>query len=174
VSDGIPLRRAWPPALTWAALTIGIGTAVYLLVARSGRPEPGGVVGHGLGVVGFALMVLAETAYSWRKRPSCTGPGPAARWLEVHVFVGLVGPYLVLLHAAFRFRGLAGVLSLLTLVVVLSGIAGRYWYTAADFVGPDRSRRALWYVLHVPLSAALFALALFHVAGVLYYASGLR
>lgn len=173
MSDSIP-GRGWPAELGWAALTIGLSTVVYLLAARSGPPAPGGLVGHGLGVVGFLLMVLAETAYSWRKRPNRTGPGPAARWLQVHVFVGLVGPYLVLLHTAFRFRGLAGVLSLLTLVVVASGVAGRYWYTTAAPVGPERPRRALWYVLHVPLSAALFALALFHVAGVLYYASNLR
>lgn len=171
--ESIP-NRTWPAELGWAALAIGVSTVGYLLVARSGLPTAGGLVGHGLGVVGFVLMVVAETAYSWRKRPSCTGPGPLARWLQVHVFVGLVGPYLVLLHTAFRFRGLAGVLSLLTLVVVAGGVAGRYWYTAAAPVGPERPRRALWYVLHVPLSAALFALALFHVAGVLYYASNLR
>ena len=173
MTDGIP-GRAWPRELLWAVLVIAVATMAYGWAARSERPAPAGLVGHGLGVAGFLLMVVAETAYTWRKRPTRTGPGPAVRWLEAHVFVGLVGPYLVLLHTAFRFRGLAGVLTLLMAVVVGSGVAGRYWYTTALPVGPERPRRALWYVLHVPLSAVLFALAAFHVVGVLYYAGNLR
>jgi hypothetical protein len=101
-----------------------------------------------------------------RPRPPAIDPGPSGA-------PGLVGPYLVLLHSAFRFRGLAGVLSLVTLVVVLSGIAGRYWYTASA-AGSPNPRKALWYVLHVPLSAAIAVLAVLHVIGVLYYAAGLR
>ncbi len=165
--------RAIPAELAWAALAAGLATLVYLLAARSGPPEPGDLMGHSLGIAGFLLMAFAQVGYSWRKRPDRTGPGPVFRWLQSHIFAGLVGPYLVLLHSAFRFRGLAGVLSLLTLIVVLSGVAGKYWYTAGVTALPDR-RKALWYLLHVPLSAALAALAVFHVIGVLYYASGLR
>jgi hypothetical protein len=51
-------------------------------------------------------------------------------WLSLHVFTGLLGPYLALLHTAWRFQGLAGVLTLLMLVVVVSGLVGRYVYTA--------------------------------------------
>jgi hypothetical protein len=171
---GTAPTRFWSAELAWAAIAMAACTALYLLAARRGVPGPGDLVGHGLGIVGFLLMVVAETAYSWRKRPARTGPGPTVRWLQLHVVAGLVGPYLVLLHSAFRFRGLAGVLSLLTLVIVVSGVAGRYWYAAAAPDTAERQRRALWYVLHVPLSAALFALALFHVAGVLWYAVNLR
>ncbi len=165
--------RGLAPELVWSALTAGVVTSGYLYAARSGLPQPGDLVGHGLGIAGFLLMAFAQVGYSWRKRPQCTGPGPAYRWLQLHAFTGLVGPYLVLLHSAFRFRGLAGVLSLLVLVVVLSGVAGKYWYTAGDAAAPN-PRRALWYLLHVPLSAAIAALAVFHVVGVLYYATGLR
>ena len=42
---------------------------------------------------------------------------------------GLVGPYMVLLHTAMRFNGLAGLTMLLTVVVVASGLVGRYLYT---------------------------------------------
>lgn len=165
--------RVFPAELAWAALVAGLATLGYLFAARSGLPEPSGLVGHSLGIAGFLLMAFAQVGYSWRKRPHRTGPGPAFRWLQSHVFAGLVGPYLVLLHSAFRFRGLAGVLSLLTLIVVLSGVAGKYWYTASASGSPN-PRKALWYVLHVPLSAAIAALAVFHVIGVLYYATGLR
>ena len=94
------------------------------------------------------------------------------------MYAGIVGSYFVLLHTAFEFRGLAGVLTLLMLVVVISGILGRFAYTAGaaepeDAVVAPRPL-ALWYVLHVPLSAAMFALAAMHVAGALYYARLLR
>ena len=42
---------------------------------------------------------------------------------------GLVGPYMVLLHTAMKFNGFAGLTMLLTVVVVVSGVVGRYLYT---------------------------------------------
>ena len=56
--------------------------------------------------------------------------GSMRAWLRVHIVMGIVGPYLVLLHTAWAFQGLAGVLTLLMLVVVASGFIGRYIYTA--------------------------------------------
>ena len=167
----------WLAEVLWTALAITASTFLYLVAVRGGLPAPGGLVGHGLGLLGFLLMVAAETAYSWRKRPGRSGPGPLRNWLTAHVVAGLVGPYLVLLHTAFRFKGLAGVLTLLMLVIVASGMAGRYLYTSVSGAeGADAARRplSLWYLLHVPLAAALFVLALFHIAGALYYTRLLR
>jgi hypothetical protein len=56
--------------------------------------------------------------------------GSMRTWLQAHIVMGIVGPYLVLLHAAWTFRGLAGALSLMTVLVVASGFIGRYIYTA--------------------------------------------
>lgn len=164
------MTAANAPELRWAAMTAGILTIGYLVAARNGIPAAGDLLGHTLGIAGFLFMAFAQVGYSWRKQPQRTGPGPMARWLQLHAFAGLVGPYLVLLHSAFRFRGLAGVLSLLILVVVLSGVAGKYWYAATPGDRPPRG--AVWYLLHVPLSAGIAALAIFHVLGVLYYRTG--
>jgi hypothetical protein len=163
--------------LTWVGLAIAVATGLYLLVARNGLPAASGLVGHGIGILGFLLMLVAEIAYTWRKHPERAGPWPLRRWMQAHVFAGIVGPYLVLLHTAFEFRGLAGVLTLAMLVVVVSGVLGRYVYTAgaAQPGVPDGPRPlSRWYLLHVPLSAAMFALAAMHVAGALYYARLLR
>jgi hypothetical protein len=51
-------------------------------------------------------------------------------WLQFHIFTGIVGPFLVLLHSAWSFRGLAGIVTLMMLIVVVSGFIGRYIYTA--------------------------------------------
>src|SRR3712207_126245 len=148
-----------PVELWWALGAIVLASAAYAPFALDGPPAPRGLVGHVLGITGFLLMVFAETAYTWRKKVTREGYGPMRHWLQAHVFAGLVGPYLVLLHTAFEFRGLAGVLSLLVLVVVASGLVGRFTYTAVPkHAGAQPgARRALgwWYLLHVPVAAAM-------------------
>ena len=71
--------------------------------------------------------------------------GRDVAWLRFHIFTGLVGPYMVLLHTSWKFNGLAGIFMLLTVVIVLSGIIGRYIYTASP-VRPMalRSNLPLW------------------------------
>ncbi len=117
----------------WAAFAaIAVITAGYALVMRSlgGIPPAAGLFGHGLGIVGFLLMLLTETLYSLRKRSRSARWGQMTTWLQFHIFTGLVGPYMVLLHASWQFKGLAGVVMLLTVVIVISGVIGRYIYTA--------------------------------------------
>lgn len=112
-----------------AVISITIG---YLAVAVfSGRaPAAGGFFGHTIGVLGFTLMLMTETLYSLRKRSRSARWGRMASWLDFHIFTGIVGPYMVLLHTSWKFNGLAGALTLLTLVVVASGFIGRYIFTA--------------------------------------------
>ena len=107
-------------------------TVVYLLLMTTSRgvPMASDLYGHGMGIVGFVMMVMTETLYSLRKRWKGARWGRMAEWLEFHIFTGLVGPYLVLLHSAWSFNGLAGVVLLLTAMIVLSGVVGRYFYTA--------------------------------------------
>jgi hypothetical protein len=165
----------------WYTLAgIIVVTAVYFGAYQfSGAlPEASSFVGHWTGVVGIVLMLMAETLYSIRKQVRDARWGKTASWLRFHIVTGLVGPYMVLMHAAMKFRGLAGVVMLLTVVVVLSGVVGRYIYTAVpreiEGVDPERlaaARRALatWRSIHVPITWALFATALVHVIAALYY-----
>lgn len=116
----------------WAsALAILIITALYLSVtARSSIPAASSRFGHGIGIAGFALMLMTETLYSLRKRYQFARWGKLQNWLSFHIFTGLVGPFMVLLHTSWKFQGLAGVLMLLTVIIVGSGFIGRYVYTA--------------------------------------------
>jgi hypothetical protein len=75
-------------------------------------------------------MLMTETLYSLRKRAMRRPRGTMRSWLQLHIFTGIVGPYLVVLHSAWSFNGLAGALTALTVVVVASGFIGRYIYTA--------------------------------------------
>lgn len=117
----------------WLAFTaILLTTIFYLFVAIStgGIPAASEFFGHSLGILGFTLMVMTETLYSLRKRSRNARWGRIASWLRFHIFTGLVGPYLVLLHSSWKFNGLAGVVMLMTAIVVASGFIGRYIYTA--------------------------------------------
>lgn len=100
------------------------------VVIRMGVPAARGFLGHSLGILGFLLMLMTETLYSLRKRAVRRPWGTMRSWLQFHIFTGIVGPYLVVLHSAWTFQGLAGVATLLTIVVVVSGFLGRYIYTA--------------------------------------------
>lgn len=114
-----------------AGLAIVLLTGLYAgVTSLSGVPAASGLLGHSLGVIGFLLMLATETLYSLRKRAIRRPWGRMRDWLRFHIFTGIVGPYLVLLHSAWEFRGLAGVVTLLTVLIVLSGFTGRYIYTA--------------------------------------------
>jgi hypothetical protein len=117
--------------LVLAGLAILAITLLYLMTtALLGIPAASGLFGHSLGILGFGLMLATETLYSWRKRTRRRAWGPMSAWLKFHIFTGLVGPYLVFLHTAWKFHGLAGVTLLMTAIVVVSGFFGRYIYTA--------------------------------------------
>lgn len=114
-----------------AGLAIALVSLVYAGVSGlGGVPAASGLIGHSLGILGFALMLATETLYSLRKRAIRRPWGRMSEWLRFHIFTGIVGPYLVLLHSAWEFHGLAGLVMLLTVIVVLSGFTGRYIYTA--------------------------------------------
>jgi len=93
-------------------------------------PAASGLFGHLIGVMGFILMLMTELLYSLRKRSRTARWGRMSDWLAFHIFTGLVGPFMVLLHSSWKFQGLAGVVMLMTVIIVVSGFIGRYIYTA--------------------------------------------
>jgi hypothetical protein len=107
-------------------------TLLYLFVTGmlNGVPPASDFFGHSIGIVGFILMLMTESLYSLRKRSRGARWGKMSNWLDFHIFTGLVGPYLVLLHTSWKFNGLAGIVMLLTVIIVASGFVGRYIYTA--------------------------------------------
>lgn len=118
--------------LWYAFGAIIIISAVYLVVVVRLGTVPGAseLFGHALGIFGFLFMLMTETLYSLRKRSRRARWGRMSTWLRFHIFTGLVGPYMVLLHTSWKFGGLAGIVTALMIVVVMSGIVGRYIYTA--------------------------------------------
>lgn len=176
----------------WLALLAGILlTAFYMLVSSLTRevPPASELFGHSLGIVGFILMLMTETLYSLRKRSRSVRWGRMSTWLQFHIFTGLVGPYMVLLHTSWKFNGLAGVTTLFTVVIVISGFIGRYIYTriprtmdgleiegtlSQEALKQARRLMALWHTIHIPIGMALFVSAIVHAGAALYYATFLK
>ncbi|HYO14123.1 MAG TPA: hypothetical protein VE685_13080 [Thermoanaerobaculia bacterium] len=90
--------------------------------------KPGGSQGHLYGVIGSSLMVIM-LVYSLRKRVRILRRlGKLRDWLDFHIFCGIVGPLLVVLHSSFKVQGLVALSFWSMIAVALSGVLGRYLY----------------------------------------------
>jgi len=81
------------------------------------------------GLLGTALFILNLT-YLLRKRlPRARAFGSLRSWMAFHVFTGLTGSALIVLHSSFMPRSSLGILALSGLgIVVVTGLMGRYIY----------------------------------------------
>lgn len=88
-----------------------------------------GHMGLRFGIVGLLLMIL-NLGYLARKNLEFLSRWGALRsWMAFHVFTGLVGPALILLHSSFLLRSALGTLSFIAMwVVVVAGLLGRFIY----------------------------------------------
>lgn len=118
---------------------------VYIVYELLAEPAGGHPFGHSLGILGASLMISTEISYSARKRLRFINFGQNRHWLSFHIFTGIVGPALVVMHTGLEFRGLAGFTMALTFLVVASGFLGRYIYTAVPrtLAGIEIDRRTL-------------------------------
>jgi len=175
----------------FACLLIGGSYALVVSLTQQ-FPPAGELTGHFIGIVGFILMLMTETLYSFRKRSRTARWGSMARWMQFHIFTGIVGPFMVLLHTSWKFNGLAGATMLLTIIIVVSGFIGRYIYTRiprtidgmedatavssmqADVLNRARRLMSFWHTIHIPIGMALFTAAFAHILGALYFSTFLK
>ena len=179
-------KELWLALLAMLLIT-GLYGVVY--VATQAIPPAYELFGHTIGIIGFILMLMTETLYSLRKRSRSVKWGKMSTWLQSHIFMGLVGPFMVLLHSSWKFNGLAGVSMLLTIIIVFSGFIGRYIFTriprtmdgleiegtlSREALKQARRLMALWHTIHIPIGMVLFVTAFVHIGAALYYATLLK
>ncbi|MCB0518285.1 MAG: hypothetical protein H6577_25395 [Lewinellaceae bacterium] len=91
--------------------------------------KPSGAFGHGLGIVGTALILIGVFGYIARKKfKSLARLGRLKYWLEFHIFLCTLGPIMILFHTAFKFGGIVSVSFWSMVAVVASGVIGRFIY----------------------------------------------
>lgn len=130
-------------ALVWLAVAIaitvwlwGLGGEYYLTHPWDRGTHPGdatlrssGSWGHGLGIVGTAIILLNLTFMLRRRVPAMRRFGPLRVWMDMHVVTGLFGPLIVLFHTAFLPQTTIAIIAAIALaVLVLTGIIGRFIY----------------------------------------------
>jgi len=108
----------------------------YYIAGANDRPfmakhhllRPSGRIGVNLGILGFC-MFLVIFLYPLRKYWTWLGrQGLSRHWLDFHVLLGLAAPFVIALHASFKFRGFAGIAFWIMVAVSTSGVIGRYLY----------------------------------------------
>ena len=133
--------------IIYIASFILIGTVVLVLLAINGYQyystpieerffdpahnslKPSGSWGHGFGIIGTLMLIVGVSIYMIRKRSRKLYTfGYLKHWLEFHIFLCTVGPILVLYHTSFKFGGIVSVSFWSMVLVVLSGIIGRFIY----------------------------------------------
>jgi hypothetical protein len=102
---------------------------VLLIPGLLALPTPalsGTFPGHVVGIAGALLMILA-LVYPFRKR--IQGKKGRKNPIKHHIYYGLTGSILVVLHAGHSLGSLIGNLVYISMVlVILSGIVGRYLF----------------------------------------------
>ncbi|MFK5957478.1 MAG: hypothetical protein QM495_01270 [Lutibacter sp.] len=88
-----------------------------------------GIYGQGLGILGTFLILFGVTIYIARKRYNFMVKYLRLKYLlEFHIFLCILGPILILFHTAFKFGGIVSIAFWSMVLVVLSGVVGRYIY----------------------------------------------
>lgn len=86
--------------------------------------------GYALGIVG-GLMMLMLLIYPMRKRiKALSFLGDIPNWFRIHMLLGVLGPFLVLLHSNFSLGSLNSTAAMVSMLVVAgSGFIGRFLYS---------------------------------------------
>lgn len=114
-----------PDVLVWNFIGI-----VVVFTAFPFESFSGSILGHVLGIAGTAMMFLA-LIYPYRKR--ILKKKGKQNLLIPHVYFGLVGASLVVIHSGHKHASTIGVLIFIaTLLVVLSGIVGKMLYAKVN------------------------------------------
>jgi hypothetical protein len=90
--------------------------------------RPAGSRGLIYGIIGASMMILM-LIYTLQKRMRLFGRRlPLRPFLDIHIFFGVIGPLLIVLHTSFKVQGLVAVSFWSMVAVALSGYLGRYLY----------------------------------------------
>lgn len=129
----------------WSMVLITVAVTVYLswvgytyyatpVVDRFSHPQydwfkSSGTFGGGLGVIGTILIFIGVVLYITAKKYRYLERWVRLKYLlEFHIFLCTVGPIMILFHTTFKFGGIVSIAFWSMVLVVLSGVIGRYIY----------------------------------------------
>lgn len=114
---------------TYLLLTLAIAVGFMIRKYELITPEEG--IGYWLGITGGSAMLLL-LLYPVRKRIRVLHRlGATRHWFRMHMWLGLLGPLLILYHCNFQLGSFNSKIALYCMLLVAgSGIIGRHFYAA--------------------------------------------
>lgn len=131
----VRLAGAWATAIAFT-LAVGVYGFDYYTLSAADRPlspkhaflRPSGAIGINLGIFGVCLFLLIYLYYFRKQFGWLRNFGATTHWLDFHIVLGVTAPVIIAFHAAFKFRGIAGMAFWIMVAVAASGVVGRYIY----------------------------------------------
>ena len=123
-------------------MVVAMGLCVFLLALffvgrayyddRYYTPEEG--LGYWLGLTGGVMMLLGMAYTAFKYIGVLRTRAVMKHWLTIHIWLGILGPILVMIHSTFHLGSLNGAIAFITMqLVVISGIMGRYLYSKTHY-----------------------------------------
>ena len=109
----------------------------YYLTPLQDRPyapahdlfKPTGLVGNRLAIAGTAMLIVGVGGYMLRKRwGRLQHVGKLRHFQSAHIWMCTLGPFLITLHTSFKVGGLVSIAFWSMVMVVASGVIGRFVY----------------------------------------------
>jgi hypothetical protein len=137
-----PSRQPWRSDILLLAM-LAVLVAAAWQVSQLKLFEASDDVSYWIAVTG-ASMMLVLFSYPLRKHVRFMQRlGKVKWWFWVHMFLGIAGPWLILVHSSFHIGSLnAGVALYSMVIVVVSGVVGRFIYVRVNR-GLDGERMSL-------------------------------
>ena len=125
VTDGFAHKFRSP--LWYLAVALALSVGWIASEQQFIQPEAG--LGYWFGIAGTTCMAVL-LIYPLRKRvKALQNLGPVRHWFRFHMFLGVIGPVLIVFHSNFNLGSTNSRVALFsTVIVALSGLMGRYFY----------------------------------------------
>lgn len=121
---------------------IALGLCVFMVVLffvgralyddRYYTPEEG--LGYWLGLTGGVMMLLGMAYTAFKYIGVLRNRAVMKHWLSIHIYLGIIGPVLVMVHSTFHLGSINGGIAFVTMLLAfISGIMGRYLYSKTHY-----------------------------------------
>ena len=96
--------------------------------AKHAALRPSGPIGLNLGYLGLAMFFTIFLYPIRRRWQWLAQKGSSKHWLNFHMLLGVMAPFVIAFHSSFKFSGFAGMAFWIMVAVAVSGVVGRYVY----------------------------------------------
>ena len=139
----IVLRLYWPESSLQFMQLMRDPDAVPAMAIERVAVRAGDDLALWCGYIGTALMFVAAIYPMMRRVKAFRFVASNTMWFDFHLMAGMVGPMFILLHSAFKLDNWVALAFWSMVIVVVSGVIGRYLYTQVPDLAHGRELEEL-------------------------------